>query len=104
MIISRAEIESAVSAYRVARKKKSQSAQSAQSVWFDTAAPDVEYVSSAEASNFAEMAAQVAAEPMYREALVNDLKRRVGEGKYHVPSEAIVEKLLGRLVLETVAG
>jgi anti-sigma28 factor (negative regulator of flagellin synthesis) len=101
MIISRAEIESAVSAYRVARKKKSQSAQS---VWFDTAAPDVEYVSSAEASNFAEMAAQVAAEPMYREALVNDLKRRVGEGKYHVPSEAIVEKLLGRLVLETVAG
>ena len=99
MIISRAEIESAVSAYRVARKKKSQSAQS---VSFDTAPPDVEYVGSAEASSMAEMAASVTAEPMYREALVNDLQRRVAEGKYYVPSEQIVEKLLGRLVLEAL--
>jgi anti-sigma28 factor (negative regulator of flagellin synthesis) len=49
------------------------------------------------------MAASVAAEPMYREALVNDLQRRIAEGKYYVPSEAIVEKLLGRLVLESVS-
>ena len=98
MIISRAEIESAVSAFRVARKKKTQSAQS---VSFDT--DPVDYVSSAEASSFAEMAASVTAEPMYREALVNDLQRRIAEGKYYVPSEAIVEKLLGRLVLESVS-
>jgi anti-sigma28 factor (negative regulator of flagellin synthesis) len=98
MIISRAEIESAVSAFRVARKKKTQSAQS---VSFDT--DPVEYVSSTEAASFAEMAASVAAEPMYREALVNDLQRRIAEGKYYVPSEAIVEKLLGRLVLESVS-
>jgi anti-sigma28 factor (negative regulator of flagellin synthesis) len=100
MIISRAEIESAVSAYRVARKKKSQSAQS---VSFDTAPPEVDYVSSTEASSFAEMAAHIAQEPMYREALVNDLQRRIAEGKYYVPAEAIVEKLLGRLVLESVS-
>jgi anti-sigma28 factor (negative regulator of flagellin synthesis) len=99
MIISRAEIESAVSAYRTSRKKK---AQSAQSVSFDTAPPDVEYVSSSEASTFAEMASSVTAEPMYREALVKDLQQRIAQGKYYVPSEQIVEKLLGRLVLEAL--
>lgn len=99
MIISRAEIESAVSAYRTSRKKK---AQAAQSVSYDTAPPDVEYVSSTEASSFAEMAASVTAEPMYREALVKDLQQRISQGKYYVPSEQIVEKLLGRLVLEAL--
>ena len=99
MIISRAEIESAVSAYRTSRKKK---AGSAQSVSFDTAPLDVDYVSSSEASSFAEMAANVTAEPMYREALVKDLQQRVAQGKYYVPSEQIVERLLGRLVLEAL--
>ena len=99
MIISRAEIESAVSAYRTSRKKK---AQAAQSVSFDTAPLDVEYVSSSEASSFADMAASVTAEPMYREALVKDLQQRISQGKYYVPSEQIVEKLLGRLVLEAL--
>jgi anti-sigma28 factor (negative regulator of flagellin synthesis) len=97
MIISRAEIESAVSAYRTSRKRKTQAAQS---VSYDT--EPVEYVSSTEALSFAEMAASVAAEPMYREALVKDLQRRVSEGKYYVPSEQIVERLLGRLVLEAL--
>jgi anti-sigma28 factor (negative regulator of flagellin synthesis) len=95
MNISRAEIESAVSAYRTSRKRK---AQAAQSVSYDT--EPVEYVSSTEALTFAELAASVTAEPMYREALVKDLQRRVAEGKYYVPAEQIVEKLLGRLVLE----
>ena len=99
MIISRAEIESAVSAYRTSRKKK---AGAAQSVSFDTAPLDVDYVSSTEASSFAEMAASVVAEPMYREALVKDLQQRISQGKYYVPSEQIVEKLLGRLVLEAL--
>jgi anti-sigma28 factor (negative regulator of flagellin synthesis) len=99
MIISRAEIESAVSAYRTSRKKK---AAVAQSVSFDTAPPDVEYVSSSEASIFAELAASVTAEPMYRDALVKDLQQRIAQGKYYVPSEQIVEKLLGRLVLEAL--
>jgi anti-sigma28 factor (negative regulator of flagellin synthesis) len=95
MNISRAEIESAVSAYRTSRKRK---AQAAQSVSYDT--EPVEYVSSTEALTFAELAASVTAEPMYREALVKDLQRRIAEGKYYVPAEQIVEKLLGRLVLE----
>jgi anti-sigma28 factor (negative regulator of flagellin synthesis) len=95
MNISRAEIESAVSAYRTSRKRK---AQAAQSVSYDT--DPVEYVSSTEALAFAELAASVTAEPMYREALVKDLQRRISEGKYYVPAEQIVEKLLGRLVLE----
>jgi anti-sigma28 factor (negative regulator of flagellin synthesis) len=99
MIISRAEIESAVSAYRTSRKKK---AQAAQSVSFDTGPLEVDYVSSSEASSFAEMAASVTAEPMYREALVKDLQQRIAQGKYYVPSEQIVEKLLGRLVLEAL--
>jgi anti-sigma28 factor (negative regulator of flagellin synthesis) len=95
MNISRAEIESAVSAYRTSRKRK---AQAAQSVSFDT--NPVEYVTSSEALTFAELASSVTAEPMYREALVNDLQRRISEGKYYVPAEQIVEKLLGRLVVE----
>jgi anti-sigma28 factor (negative regulator of flagellin synthesis) len=97
MNISRAEIESAVSAYRTSRKRKTQAAQS---VSYDT--DPVEYVSSTEAVSFAEMAASVTAEPMYREALVKDLQRRISEGKYYVPAEQIVEKLLGRLVLEAL--
>jgi anti-sigma28 factor (negative regulator of flagellin synthesis) len=97
MNISRAEIESAVSAYRTSRKRK---AQAAQSVSYDT--DPVEYVSSTEALSFAEMAASVTGDPMYREALVNDLQRRISEGKYYVPAEQIVEKLLGRLVLEAL--
>jgi anti-sigma28 factor (negative regulator of flagellin synthesis) len=39
---------------------------------------------------------------MYREALVKDLQQRIAQGKYYVPSEQIVEKLLGRLVLEAL--
>jgi anti-sigma28 factor (negative regulator of flagellin synthesis) len=96
MIVSRAEIESAVSAYRIARKRKTQAAQS---VSFDTADA---YVTSPEASALSDLAAAVIAEPLYREALVNDLRRRVAEGKYYVPAEQIVEKLLGRLVLEAL--
>jgi anti-sigma28 factor (negative regulator of flagellin synthesis) len=98
MIISRAEIESAVSAFRTSRKKR---AQAAQSVSFDTNETDV-YVSSAEATTMAEFAASIAEEPLYRDALVRDLQRRIAEGKYYVPSEQIVEKLLGRLVLEAL--
>jgi anti-sigma28 factor (negative regulator of flagellin synthesis) len=96
MIISRAEIESAVSAFRTSRKKR---ASAAESVTFDTGDA---YVSSTEAATLAEFAASVAEEPLYREALVRDLQRRIAEGKYYVPSEQIVEKLLGRLVLEAL--
>ncbi len=96
MIISRAEIESAVSAYRTQRKRR---AQAAESVSFDT---NDAYVSSAEASAMADLAASIVEEPLYRDALVRDLQRRIAEGKYYVPAEQIVEKLLGRLMLEAL--
>jgi anti-sigma28 factor (negative regulator of flagellin synthesis) len=94
MIISRAEIESAISAYLAARQKK---AESAQSVSFDT-----HPVLEVEAATFAAMVASVKAEPMYREALVRDLQQRIGQGEYYVRSDEIVEKLLGRLVPEAL--
>jgi anti-sigma28 factor (negative regulator of flagellin synthesis) len=93
MIISRAEIESAVSAYRTSRKRR---AHAAPSLSFDT---HDAYVSSSEAATLADLAANVAEEPLYRDGLVRDLQQRVAEGKYYVPAEHIVEKLLGRLVL-----
>jgi anti-sigma28 factor (negative regulator of flagellin synthesis) len=96
MIISRAEIESAVSAYRTSRKRR---AQSAQSVSFDT---NDAYVSSAEAATLADLAASVSSEPFYRDALVRDLQHRICEGRYYVPAEQVIEKLLGRLLLEAL--
>ena len=96
MIISRAEIESAISAYRTSRKRR---AQTPSSVSFDTSDA---YVSSTEASLLAEFAASVAGEPLYREVRVGDLQRRIAEGRYYVPAEQIVEKLLGRLVLDAL--
>ncbi len=96
MIISRAEIESAVSSYRTSRKRR---AQAAQSVSFDT---NDAYVSSSEAATMADLAASVVSEPLYRDALVRDLQRRIAEGKYYVPAEQVVEKLLGRLLLEAL--
>jgi anti-sigma28 factor (negative regulator of flagellin synthesis) len=42
-------------------------------------------------------------EPFYRPQLVDDLQRRISEGKYYVPSEDIVDKMLGRLMVEAAA-
>ena len=100
MIISRAEIESAD--FRVPGSAQEEGAGGAvDSVRHDPTL-EVDYVGSLEAATFAEMAASVTAEPMYREALVRDLQQRIAQGKYYVPSEQIVEKLLGRLVLEAL--
>jgi anti-sigma28 factor (negative regulator of flagellin synthesis) len=98
MYINRAEIDAAVSAYRTLRKRKSQAASS---VTFDSTETEL-YVGSGEAASLADLKAIVAGEPLYREALVNELRRRVSEGRYYVPAEQIVEKLLGRLVLEAM--
>jgi anti-sigma28 factor (negative regulator of flagellin synthesis) len=42
----------------------------------------------------------VIAEPLYRPELVADLQRRIAEGRYYVPTEDIVDKMLGRLFLD----
>ena len=99
MYINRAEIDAAVSAYRTSRKRKTASASAPDTVAVETSDT---YVSSGAGASMADLAASVTAEPMYREALVNELARRVAEGKYYVPADQIVEKLLGRLVLEAM--
>ncbi|HVA38758.1 MAG TPA: flagellar biosynthesis anti-sigma factor FlgM [Candidatus Dormibacteraeota bacterium] len=40
--------------------------------------------------------------PDVREERVRDLRRRVREGKYYVPTEEIVEKILGRLTVDSL--
>ena len=40
-----------------------------------------------------------AAESFYRPALVDQLRHQISEGHYFVPTEEIVEKLLGRLLV-----
>lgn len=92
MIISRTEINSAVSAYRSVKRKPSVS-----TLAFDTAD---RFESSSAAASLAEMLHAVTTEPFYRADLVEDLRRRISEGRYFVPAEQIVDKLLGRLIVE----
>jgi anti-sigma28 factor (negative regulator of flagellin synthesis) len=99
MYINRAEIEAASSAFRASRKRKIAESSATEPMTVETSDT---YVSSGAGASMADLAANVTAEPMYREALVNELARRVSEGKYFVPAEQIVEKLLGRLVLEAM--
>lgn len=93
MIISRAEIRSAISAYRTGRRKPS-----AGSVLFDTADS---FDRSATAGALSGIAQTTSTEPFYRSDLVDSLGRRIFEGRYFISSEEIVDALLGRLVVET---
>jgi anti-sigma28 factor (negative regulator of flagellin synthesis) len=95
MIISRAEINSAVSAYRSVKRNPSLS-----TVAFDTAD---RFEASAAASSLLELVAEMASEPFYRAEHVEDLQRRIAEGRYFVPSDEIVDKLLGRLIVDAAA-
>lgn len=95
MIISRTEIDRAVSAMRAARKRRPM----VEAMSFDSIDS---FERSEAAASMAELASEVAQQPLYRDALVSDLGRRIAEGKYFVPTEEIVEKLLGRLMLEAM--
>lgn len=95
MIISRAEIASVLSAYRTVKRKST-----AASVAFDTADS---YERSEAATALAPLTNAVAAEPFYRPNLVEHLRRQISDGHYFVPAEQIVEKLLGRLLVEATA-
>jgi anti-sigma28 factor (negative regulator of flagellin synthesis) len=92
MIISRAEINSAISAYRSAKRKRSVS-----TVAHDTAD---RFEASEAASSLSDLMQAVVSEPLYRADLVEDLRRRISEGRYFVPADEIVDKLLGRLIVE----
>ena len=88
MIISRAEVASAVSAYR-AVKRKSPAAVGLGKDSFER--------SEAAASLTGLLTSSP--EPFYRQGLVEELGRQISEGRYFVPTEDIVEKLLGRLLV-----
>ncbi|HEY0393641.1 MAG TPA: flagellar biosynthesis anti-sigma factor FlgM [Candidatus Elarobacter sp.] len=89
MIISRSEIASAISGYKTVKRK--------------SAVNGAGTVDSYERSEAADALVSVLAsstEPFYRPNLVEHLRRQISEGRYFVPSDQIVEKLLGRLIVE----
>jgi anti-sigma28 factor (negative regulator of flagellin synthesis) len=92
MIISRAEIASAVSAYKTVKRKSSVAAVAIES--------QDSFERSAAAASLASVLTSASAEPFYRNDLVEHLRRQISENRYFVPSEEIVEKLLGRLIVE----
>lgn len=92
MIISRAEIRSAIAAYKTVKRKASVDA-----VSYDTLDS---FERSDAAQSLGSLAHEAAREPFYRNDLVDKLQRRIAEGRYFVPSEEIVDKLLGRLIVE----
>jgi anti-sigma28 factor (negative regulator of flagellin synthesis) len=93
MKISRAEVRSAVAAYQAAQRKP----QSLDTLGFDSAqAPG----SSAARLSLATVAHDAATEPLFRRTMVEALGRRISEGRYFVSSEEIVDRLLGRLIVE----
>ncbi len=91
MIISRAEIQSAISAYKTVKSKPTIASVAHDSDRFDR---------SETAASLTALSHDLAAEPFYRPDRVADLQRRISEGRYFVPSEDIVDKLLGRLFVE----
>ncbi len=90
MIISRAEIASALSAYKTVKRKSPPASASGAADSFER---------SDAASSLGAFVSTAAAEPFYRPDLVDGLRRRISEGRYYVPTEEIVEKLLGRLLV-----
>ncbi len=94
MIISRAEIASAISAYRPVKRKS------------PVASVSYDATDSFERSDAAQALAEefaAASEPFYRPDLVERLRRQVSEGRYFVPADQIVEKMLGRLIVQRLA-
>lgn len=95
MMISPAEIRSALSAYKTVKKKSVASPYAA-------AAAD-SFTRSDGAEAFGSLAAALAADPFYRGDLVEQLGRQISEGQYHVPSDKIVDRLLMQLVVTAAA-
>jgi len=87
MIISRTEVSSAISANRPARKRVASQGTS-------------DSYESGEGFSLSAFAADVISTPFFREELVNELGRRISQGKYFVPSEQIVARILGRIFAE----
>jgi anti-sigma28 factor (negative regulator of flagellin synthesis) len=90
MIISRAEIASALSAYKTVKRKPA-----TDSAPLDT----TDSFERSDAASSLVTFGSAATEPFYRPDLVDRLRYQISEGRYFVPTEEIVEKLLGRLLV-----
>ncbi len=91
MIISRAEIQSAISAYKTVKRKPAVATVGHDTDRFDR---------SQTATSLTALSQDLSRDPFYRPALVADLQQRISEGRYFVSGEDIVDKLLGRLIVE----
>ncbi len=91
MIISRTEIRSAISAYKTVKRR------SVVDALFGTTDS---FEESEAAASLSSLIQDAITNPFYRSDLVEDLRRRIAEGRYYVPTEEIVDKLLGRLMVE----
>ncbi len=91
MIISRAEIASALSAYKTVKRKQINGAAHVDSA--DSFEP------TDTAASLGAFRSAATSEPFYRPELVDHLRYQISEGRYFVPTEEIVEKLLGRLLV-----
>ncbi len=89
MIISRAEIASALSAYKTVKGKANGGASLDPSDSFEAS----------DAASTLGAYQSAAAETFYRPDLVDRLRYQISEGRYFVPTEEIVDKLLGRLLV-----
>jgi anti-sigma28 factor (negative regulator of flagellin synthesis) len=91
MIISRTEVRSAISAYKTVKRRSSVDPAAYTTDSFETS--DV-------GASLGALIQEAIAEPFYRSDLVDELRRRISEGRYYVPTDEIVDKLLGRLMVE----
>ena len=91
MIISRAEIASALTAYKTVKRKSNGTLTQLD------AADSFEPTDAAASMGL--FGALANSEPFYRPDLVDRLRYQISEGRYFVPTEDIVERLLGRLLL-----
>ena len=90
MIISRAEIASALSTYKTVKRKSTGAAAPLEMDSFEPTDT---------ASTLGAFRSVATSAPFYRPDLVDRLRYQISEGRYFVPTEEIVEKLLGRLIV-----
>ncbi len=94
-MINRAELESVIAAKRL--KLKRSISPSGEVVSVDS------YDSADFAVTLGRLSESILSEPYFRTGLVADLQRRIADGQYYVPSERIVERLIGMLRAQTRA-
>lgn len=90
MMISRSEIGIALHAYRSERGQRAE--------------PNAPSAASRAWHRWSARRWFAACEPFYRHGRVAELRLRIAEGRYDVPSEDIAEKLLGRLLVDAATG